>query len=306
MKKIVLCQHYFNAIGGVETFIINFCKTFYKQYDITLLCRTIDKKTAIYLSHYVDVICIPSEKIECDTCIISSVLVDEYNFNFVKYKEVYQMIHSDWTEMKKFWDWKYKKTVPEMKFIAVSETARESFLREFGEDSVVIENIMQPELPKTQKTLRLLSFTRLTKEKGYERMKTLCDLFEKYNIPYIWDVYGTNPCFEKDYKNMHLHSPIMDDEEKSLLINSYDYICQLSDTESFCYTMYESLMHKVPVLVTPFPNAKLEIKDGENGYLIPFNMKITEKQIKEIAFKIPKNANYKQIGVKEKWEEILK
>ena len=44
-KKIVLLQHYFNDIGGIETFLINFCKTFSQEYDITLVCREIGWET---------------------------------------------------------------------------------------------------------------------------------------------------------------------------------------------------------------------------------------------------------------------
>ena len=29
-KKIVLLQHYYNEIGGIETFLLNFCKKFGK------------------------------------------------------------------------------------------------------------------------------------------------------------------------------------------------------------------------------------------------------------------------------------
>lgn len=304
--KVVLCQEYFNSIGGVETFIINFCKNFYKKYDITLLCRTIEKETALELSQYADIICEPDEdeEINCDICIISSVLVDKEMFKHIRYKKVYQMIHSDWTEMKNFWNWEFYKIVPDLKYISVSEVARASFLKEYGEDSIVIPNILYKENVDTRKSLRLLSLTRLTEEKGYERMKELCDLLEQFEIPYIWDVYGTNPLGYGNYKNMLLHAPIKGD--KSNLIKSYDYIVQLSSTESFCYSLYESLMYGVPVLATPFPNAKKEIKDGENGYILPFNMKINKQKILDIYNKIPQNVKYEQTGVKEKWMNVLK
>jgi len=304
MKKVVLCQHYFNKVGGIETFIINFLKTFYKDYDITLLCGLIDKKQALSLSKYATIVCEPIETIECDICIITSVLVDEQNLKHVKYKEIYQMIHSDWTEMKKFWKWEFKSYDPETKFIAVSEAAKESALREYGKDSIVIPNLLYQENTTVKQPLRLLSLTRLTEEKGYERMKQLCDLFDKYDIPYIWDVYCTNVYNHKDYKNMYLHGPVT--EDTSLLIKNANYVVQLSDTESFCYTMYESLMLEVPVLVTPFPNAKVEIVNGKNGYILPFDMQLTKKQVLDIYNKIPKEAKYQQTGVKELWTNILK
>ena len=303
MKKVVLCQHYFNTVGGIETFIINFCKTFYKDYDITLLCRTIDKRQALSLSKYVTVICEPIEPIECDICIITSVLVDKANLKQVKYKKIFQMIHSDWTKMKEFWNWQFESYDPNAKLISVSEAAQKSALVEFGKESIVIPNLLYKETKSYKKPLRLLSLTRLTEEKGYNRMKQLCDLFEKYDIPYIWDVYGTNALQHKNYKHMYLHKPIT--EDTVMLIKNTNYVVQLSDTESFCYTMYESLMYGVPVLVTPFPNAKTEIKNGENGYILPFEMNLTKKQVLDIYNKVPQNAKYEQIGVKEAWIKVL-
>lgn len=303
MKKVVLCQHFFNKIGGIETFIINFCKTFYKEYDITLLCRNIDIDNALRLSQYADIICEPTD-IECDTLIITSVLIDNPMIEKVKYKKIYQMVHSDWSQMKKFWDWEMKKYSPDTQFIAVSESARDSLKKEYGYDSIIIPNILIKPYVNSQKTLKLLSLCRLTKEKGFERMKILCDLLEELHIPYIWNVYGTNVYNEQSYKNMIIQKSIT--KNIGEVIKNHDYVVQLSDTESFCYTMYESLLLGVPVLVTPFPNAKQEIKDGENGYILPFDMNISKDKIKQIYKNIPQNVKYKQEGVKEKWQELLK
>ncbi len=165
-KKIVLLQHYYNEIGGVETFLRNFCKNFGDEYDMTLVCRDISFENALMLSKYVDVVIELTSPIECDICIITSVLVDDEYFQQIRYKELYQMIHSDWTEMKKFWDYKYRERDPNTKYISVSECARQSFIREFGHDSIVIPNILDNE--KVQ--IKLVAFTRLTEEKGYKRM----------------------------------------------------------------------------------------------------------------------------------------
>lgn len=300
MKKIVLLQHYFNEIGGIETFLINFCKTFGNQYDLTLVCRSIGYENALIIGQYANVVCDPTETIDCDICLITSVLVDEETFKFIKYKELYQMVHSDWTVMRQFWDYEFKSYDKNTKYIAVSECARQSFLKEYGKDSVVIPNIIAVDKPI--KKLKILSLTRLTTEKGYKRMCRLCDLFDKYNISYSWDVYGTNPCNEKSYGNMVLHKPI---KRGNQIMSNYDYVCQLSDTESMCITMYESLMNGVPVLVTPFPNAKEEIKNGVNGYILPFDMNLSEKDILNIYQKIPNKASYKQTGIEELWKELL-
>lgn len=298
MKKIVLLQHYYNEIGGIETFLYNFCKQFGDKYDITLVCRSISSYTALELSEYVNVVCEVENPIECDICIITSVLVDKPVFDQIKYKEIYQMIHSDWTRMRKFWDWKFIEYDKNTKYIAVSDCARKSFIREYNRDSVVIPNLILVEKPE----LRLLSLTRLTEEKGYLRMCQLCDLLEENGISYVWDVYGTNPLNFLVYKNMVLHSPI---QHANKMMRNYDYVVQLSDTESMCITMYESLMQGVPVLVTPFPNAEEDIEDGVNGYVLPFDMNLTKTQIMNIVNNIPQNVSYEQKGVIEEWEKIL-
>lgn len=297
-KKIVLLQHYYNDIGGIETFLLNFCKTFGDEYDISLVTREISFENALMFQKYANVICSLTDTIECDILILTSVLVDEENFKKIKYKEIYQMIHSDWTAMKKFWDWKFKEYDPNTKYISVSEIARESFIREYKKDSVVIPNLLVTD----KLDLRLLSCTRLTEEKGYDLMCQLCDLFDKYGITYTWDVYGTNPLNYDNYGNMILHSPMKNIQR---IMPNYDYVVQLSKTESFCLTMYESLGQGTPVLVTPFPNAIQEIKDGENGYIIPFDMNLSKKDILKIVNKIPQNVSYEQKGVKELWKKIL-
>ena len=298
-KKIVLLQHYYNEIGGIETFLINFCREFGDEYDISLITRDISLDNALMFQEYANVICDFTEKIKCDILILTSVLVDEEFYKMIEYDEIYQMIHSDWTAMRKFWDWNFKEYDKNTKYISVSETARDSFIREYNRDSILIPNLVHiDECP-----LRLLSFTRLTEEKGYKRMCQLCDLFDKYNIPYMWDVYGTNPLNYANYGNMKIYPPLKNAQR---IMPNYTYVVQLSDTESFCYTMYESLMHSIPVLVTPFPNAVKDIVNGKNGYILPFDMKLTKRDITKIANKIPKEASYNQEGVIELWKKTLK
>ena len=155
MKKIVLLQHYFNEIGGIETFIFNFCKQFADEYELTIVCRDIGFDNAIELSKYANIICEPTKEIECDICLITSVLVDAPVFKLIKYKEIYQMVHSDWTAMKKFWSWDFREYDPNTKYIAVSECAKESFKREYNRDCIVIPNLILVDKVR----LRLVSFT---------------------------------------------------------------------------------------------------------------------------------------------------
>ena len=85
-----------------------------------------------------------------------------------------------------------------------------------------------------------------------------------------------------------------------------DYVVQLSDIESFCYTLREALELGVPVLTTPLSVLpEIGFKNGENGYVLPFDMKNID--VNEIYAKIPKfepipcdNAN-----IIKKWKKHL-
>lgn len=298
MKKLIILHQDFLKIGGIETFITNFCKAFYKDYDITLVCPYIYYNNALILSDYVDIRCELDEELECDYCILTSLFINEYFLEKIKYKKIYRMIHCDLTEMNKIWNKKQEITHLDIDHITVSECSRKGLKDGYGVDSIVIPNLI--EVSKKTKLLRLCSATRLTSEKGFERMKLLCDLFEKYNIPYTWDVY-TNKALN-NYKNMFIKESMVN---VSSIYSNYDYVVQLSTSESFCFTMYESLMENVPVLVTPFPNALEEIKNGKNGYILPFDMNVSKELVLDIYNKIPKNVSYSQTGVKEKWKKIL-
>lgn len=298
MKKIVILQNDFCVIGGIETFITNFCKTFYKNYEITIITNEIDNTRALKLCEYADILT-EIEDIECDSCIITSIFVNKNWLGHIKFKKLIPMIHCDIKEMNRIWNKKFPLQIYDGKYVSVSETAKNSLKEEYDIDSIVIPNVLV-ENKEDVKILRLISACRLTEEKGYNRMKILCDLFEKYNIPYQWDVYTNSK--KENYKNMIIREP---QKDISILFKNYDYVVQLSDTESYCYTMYEAMQKGVGVLVTPFPNAVEEIQNGINGYIIPFDMNVTQELINNIYNNIPKNKIYKQTGVIEKWKSIL-
>ena len=80
--------------------------------------------------------------------------------------------------------------------------------------------------------------------------------------------------------------------EPQLNIRDYiaksDYTVQLSDTEAYCYTMIESLLLNVPVIVTPWACLKELNITNEYGFILPFDMSnIPVKEIynKEFDFK---------------------
>ena len=130
MKKIVILQNDFCVIGGIETFITNFCKTFYKNYEITIITNEIDNTRALKLCEYADILT-EIEDIECDNCIITSIFVNKNWLGHIKFKKLIPMIHCDIKEMNRIWNKKFPLQIYDGKYVSVSETAKNSLKEEY-------------------------------------------------------------------------------------------------------------------------------------------------------------------------------
>src|SRR5690606_3985438 len=120
-----------------------------------------------------------------------------------------------------------------------------------------------------------ITLSRFSKEKGFERIIQLAELMK--NEDYVWNIYGdTTAAYAKtviqrlhQYKQINILGVTNTAKDE---ICKHDYLVQLSDTEGFCYSIYESLSVNVPVIVTNFESAKEMVKDGENGYVIDMDL----------------------------------
>jgi glycosyltransferase involved in cell wall biosynthesis len=88
------------------------------------------------------------------------------------------------------------------------------------------------------------------------------------------------------------------------LIKNCDYLVQLSDTESFCYSAFEALQRNVPVILTNFPEAQSIVVDGENGYIL--EMDLSNLDVEKIFTKKPKATHYIDRCDHTKWEKVFK
>lgn len=122
------------------------------------------------------------------------------------------------------------------KYVGVSEQVCKSFKELTGQDIELIYNPI--ELDKPKKILKLISATRLTIEKGKDRMIKLGNLLNEAGIPYIWLIF-TNDTNAINNPNIIYMKPRLD-------ITNYmqeaDFLVQLSDCEAYCYSVIESLM----------------------------------------------------------------
>ena len=187
------------------------------------------------------------------------------NSKRVKANKIVQFIHCDFKHLKGKPIW--HKRVQE--YYACSNLARDSFIELTG---LPCETMYNPiDVDKVKPILKLISPTRLAKDKGrmFERMETFAKQLQKYKIPFIWYIYSNEekPTDIKEFAFM----------KQQLDISSYiydcDYLVQFSDSEGYAYTINESLTLGVPVLVTSFDVVdELGIKNGKNGYIIPFDV----------------------------------
>ena len=295
MKNIFFFRH-INQIGGIETYFYYLAKK-YQDWDITIYYMTGDIKQIRRLQQYVRVKQYKKgEKIVCDKAF--------FNFNLdiidnVEAKEYIQIAHGDYKAM----GIKPSTHLKITKYLGVSKQVCDTFKEVTGYDTSLAYNPI--EIDKPRKVLNLISATRLTKEKGKNRMIKLAEMLDKANIPYLWIIF-TNDTDVINNPNIIYMKPRLD------IINyiaNADYLVQLSDNEGYCYSVVEALSVGTPVIVTDVPVLKeIGVVNGKNGWVIDFdlnNVPIDNIYNKELKFEYtPKEDNW--CDILEKGESTYK
>lgn len=265
-----ICQ-----IGGAETWLYHLTTILKDHFSVQVIYEKADleqlKRLPVQSISYFS-----RSSFDCD------ILINLFNGrpNKVRAKYVIQAIHSNYGEL----PWiKFEPYNRVNGYIFVSDAAKKYFTCDYNEQkSVVLTNpLCKQEIPEKtthNDKLMLLAATRLTQEKGGERMIRMCKSLRKANIEYQLDIYTTwdRARFERETGlrvgglNIFFHKPKLDLRQE--MVNS-DYVVQLSDSESFCYTVHEAASLKVPVLVTDWSGVRNIVIDGENGYIVDLDMK---------------------------------
>ena len=280
---------HFNVIGGIETYMYELAKKYHK-YDITVVYSAGDYKQIARLSKYVRVIKYNGGIIKCKRLFI----MYRCNLDIFEAEHIIQITHADY---------KAQNLTPNKdsrinEHYAVSKAVAKTYEEVSGLPTKVCYNPLSVDKPK--KVLKLISATRLTKEKGKDRITILANALTKANIPFLWLVF-TNDRNAIDNPNVIYMNPRLDIRD---FIAGSDYLVQLSDTEAWSYSVLESLVLGTPVIVTPIPCfEEMGIKSGINGYVLPFDMKnipINDiyNNIPKFEFKAPKDI-YDKLLIKE-------
>ena len=276
-----------NSIGGVESFFYYLAK----KYDFKVYYKEGNVEQIKRLAKYVEVHKY-REPIKCDRFFCN------YGFDIeVDAKEKYHIVHCDYKNV-----WFSPLQYEGFKYIGVSQLACNSFKELTGKDIELIYNPVYIDKPKVNKCddgkLHLISATRLTKEKGLNRMKRLGKLLDESGIDYEWLIY-TNKHKEFIGRNV-----IYKDQKLDIIedIAKADYLVQLSDCEAFCYSVVEALMVGTAVIITDLPVFK-EIGINEKNSII-YNDNLDIKQLlnkKKFKYEPPKDNWSKYLDTKKEY-----
>lgn len=277
-----------NAIGGIETFFYNLAQKYGKDFDITVMYSEGDKEQVKRLAEYVRVKKWNGGRVRCKRCFVT------FNARFLDYvdaDEYIQVLHGDYRAIG---------AIPErhekiQRWVSCSEVVRDAYADITGKDSVVAYNPIVVKKPR--KLLRLISATRLTPDKGWNRMLQLAKALDDAKVPYQWDIYSDTHK-EVDNPNITIHRPRLDIID---YIAAADYFVQLSDAEGYCYSVVEALCAGTPVIVTDFPVAhEIGVINGKNGWILPMSME--NLPISDICKGLKK---FKYTPLEDNWGELL-
>lgn len=273
-------------IGGIETWIYNFCMALHKYYDIIVLYDVMSDAQMDRLTPYAKVVK-RSKDIECETLIVSR--ITDKAPSCVSYNRKIQMVHACKMDDR----WKVPQDADEV--VGVSKVVLDSF----DQEGIVIHNLVYTE-KNTEKSgaLFLVSATRLgTFEKGVERMRNMAEQMKKAGMRFIWVCFSE---IDPQCKDIIWVTPRLD---ISPYIEKADYLVQLSDAEGFGYSMVEALKLNTPVITTPIEVlGEIGFKDGEHGYIVPFDgdMDVTRfRTIPTVEYK------YNNASIIKKWRGLL-
>ena len=303
-KKIILYHTNPLQFGGVDTFDYNFCKKMRDKYNILFLYKegnldTIKRlqKLNIEVEKYNK-----NKRYVCDICLLASAW-GGYPENVIARTGRYiQMIHADYIRAKET-GFVYEKWHKTTEYVAVGKHVTSVFKKLYPKEKVTtIYNILD-DRQETHHILKLISATRVAKEKGYDRMLKLAQALKEHNIKFRWIIFTDLKLYQQkpfDMEEIVYMNPSHDIFD---YIVEADYGVQLSDTEGYCYFVNECLQYGTPVISTNYPSSYESIEDGINGYLL--DMDLSNLDIEKIVNNIPNKFNYIEKGNTTDWTKFF-
>ena len=280
--------HKINPIGGVESFFY-YLSQVYK--DMVVFYKEADSKQIERLAQNIEVHKY-KEPIKCDKFFCNYGYDIDVIANLYKHVVHYDAENVGFTPM----------TNEEFGYIAVSKVACDAFYNKTGNKCELIYNVVpikKKGLEKYKDKLHLISCTRLTSEKGGERIKKLAKMLDDLGIDYKWTIYTNKTRFLVDSKNVEIKEQSLDLYDE---IEKSHWLVQLSSCESFGLSVCEALILGTPVIITDLAAFKeIGCKHGENACIC--NLDMTNVDFDLIAKGIKK---FDYTPPKSEWDKYLK
>ena len=267
-----------SALGGIETYVYELVKK-YKDLDIAVVCKKIHPTQEERIRKYCRVYKHTNELIKCKVAIIN------YDQSIIDYisddAKIYQCIHADYTNP--IYDHKPKPNKRIYRFLGITKYLKESMEKMVKPN--IIDLCYNPlTIDNVDKPIVIVSATRLHKNKGVERMRTLIKKLDKAKVNYLWFVIS-NDEINFDSENVIYIKTRLD---ISRWLELADYVCLLSDSEACSYTLNEALYRNIPIITTPLPYLEeIGVKDNVNAYIMEFDCNNVDSIVERITT-IPK------------------
>lgn len=285
---------FLNKIGGIESHLYYIAQK-YGKWDITVFYKTGDPLQVARLKKYVKVVKIEyGDRIECENmfCCFNRDVLD-----ITQAKKKYIVLHGDYKTMMETGQLGRENLPIDNRvdgYLGVSQTVCDAWKEITGFDA---KNVYEPVvLPDREKCLMFLSATRLSKEKGWERMQILARELDKANVNYLWYIFTDQK--KTPSPNMIFCEPRLDMADK---MDGFDAYIQLSDNEGFCLSIVEAMMKGVPVICTKLPVVEELGLNDSNSIRLPFDMsEIPISKIRNI-----RNLKFDYHQPEDRWDEVL-
>ena len=284
-KKIVIYHEYLPKVGGIETVIYNLAKGLDKNgYKVVFTFKGVNEQKSLFkYAEVCDIAKLGEEDIHCDICLIAS---NHLIPTQIKAKRYFQWIHSD-----------YKKypiklaNKGNVEYVAVTRHCARVIHELEKIDAKVIYNLVDLDFGKDKRRiLKLVTNSRISPEKGFNRMLLMAKKLKENNIRFVWTVCGDNVYdiaqFEKVkgmFSEIEEVSFVGYKRDVTPYLKDADYLVLLSDFEGCPLAVLEALQMEVPCIVTDWNGVDELIEDGKNGYILDMQLKnLDEEKIKEI------------------------
>lgn len=283
------------AIGGIESHFYYMRK--YKQYDLVIFYQKADPEQLKRIGKHLRCIKINlnQDRIRCTNlfvCLNTEVI------DITSAERIYMILHGDYKDMVERGQLN-RRLLPLdsriTKYLGVSKHICKAWHELTG---IKAEAIYEPvEMEDSERPLMFISATRLTKEKGWDRMVKLAEALDEARVNYLWFIF-TNKEKQPTSPNMIMCEPRIDITDK---LQGFDAYIQLSDNEGYCLSVVEALKKHLPIICTDLPVFKELGLNKSNSIKLDLEMKSID--IDSIVNVRALQIDYRE--PKDKWDKYL-